>query len=146
MPKFCKRNCGTTLADVPDWWRVKPRPLKVCYWNKAPMLRAFREANQQQIEAWGGLRNKASGGEFDAINQKYGLKGKAKVNDLAGAIWHAAGTARPYCIDKIDIDALNETAPGHEHPFHLPHDVVEKQAMSKQYELSGTRKKKARRR
>lgn len=97
---------------------------RVCYATRGEALRAFREANLDITERWH-LHDKATGGEFDSINEKYELRGKKRVKTLAEAIDAALPRGRPYCLDRLDLEALNETTPGREiGPFRLP-DVVE---------------------
>lgn len=110
----------------------------VCYTTKSEALRSFYRANAEAIDHWGGLQNRGSRGEFDAINERYGLRGKQRATNMAEALWHAMPAGRPFCVDRIDLDALNETAPGRERPFHLPYDAIEKRAMARHYaELQG---------
>lgn len=45
--------------------------------------------------------------EFDSINLKYNLTGKRAARTIADAIWEAMPKDRPYCLDRIDLDALN---------------------------------------
>lgn len=107
------------------WWR-KPTPPRrrygTCFRTKTDALNAFRAANWKTIEAWGGMDRKESPAEFDAINHKYGLKGRRAARDLATAMWAALPTREPpYCLDDIDLDALNDTSPAHEAgAFRLP--------------------------
>lgn len=138
---------GKLLKGISDWWKTPSTAGKVCYRTKGEALRAFYAANSRSISAWGGLHNKGSSGEFDAINQKYDLTGKRAARDLSSAIWYAMPPGRPFCVDRIDLDALNDTTPGREHPFHLPHDVVESKAMARQYEeLNGLKRGRRRKR
>lgn len=47
--------------------------------------------------------------EFEAVNHKYGTRART----LAEAMWVALrSTRRPYCLDDIDLEALNDTDPG----------------------------------
>jgi len=113
---------------VPAWWHRKPpREPKVCYPTKTDALNAFREVNWRVIDEWGGIDAEGSGGEFDAVNNRYGLKGKDKVRSIGEALWVAMPPGRPFCLDELDLDTLNETDPGREHPvgFRLPNYVEE---------------------
>lgn len=135
------------LEGVPDWWRGPVRKGNVCYATKGEALRAFYHANHNQIDNWGGLQQRGSRGEFDAINEKYGLRGKKRATNMAEAFWHAMPTGKPFCVDRIDLDALNDTAPGRQEPFELPYDVIEKRAMERHYEgLGGRGRRRVRRR
>jgi hypothetical protein len=94
---------------------------KVCHRTTRAAARAFVAANDHVIQEWGGLDLESTGGEFDAINERYGLKGKRRARTLADAIWTALPSKKPYCLDRVDLDALNETAPALElGPFRLP--------------------------
>jgi hypothetical protein len=93
----------------------------VCYPTKRAAARAFIGANDHVIQEWGGLDLESSAGEFDAVNERYNLKGKRRVTTLAGAIWEALPKGKPYCLDRVDLDTLNETAPALElGAFRLP--------------------------
>lgn len=101
------------LRGLPsDWWRRKP-PRRVCYRTKTGALQAFREANMRRIEEWGGMDAQSSGGEFDAINTRYRkrLRGRPAIT-IAEAFWAAMPPGPPYCLDQLDLHALNETSPG----------------------------------
>lgn len=96
-------------------------PSKVCHRTKREAARAFIAANDHVVQEWGGLDLESTGGEFDAVNERYGLRGKRRARTLADAIWHALPSRRPYCLDRVDLDTLNETAPALElGPFRLP--------------------------
>lgn len=120
--------------------------MPVCYSTKRDAVKAFAVANRDVIDAWGGLFKTGSGGEFDAINERYGLKGKRRVTTIDKAIGAALPTRRPFCLDKLDLETLNETGPAREAPFRLPYDVEEAIAAKRYadyYALSGPRKKKS---
>ena len=94
---------------------------KVCYPTKRDAARAFIGANLEIVQGWGGLDQVSTGGEFDAINERYGLTGKKRARTLADAIWSALPARRPFCLDRVDLDALNETQPARElGAFRLP--------------------------
>ena len=110
----------------PKWWR-KPAPTRdrPCYRTKIEALRKFLEVNYRIVENYGGADYKVSPSEFDSINHKYDLTGKKAVRTIADAVWVAMPVGKPYCLDRIDLDALNDTSPAREAgvPFVLP-DVV----------------------
>lgn len=107
-----------------DWWKrrtKKPERGRLCYSTKTTALQAFRDANQDTIHSWGGLDVTSSPAEFDAINHKYNLRGRKAVKSLARAFWVTMPNRPPYCLDHIDLNALNETSPGqHGRGFVLP--------------------------
>ncbi len=112
------------------WWR-KPAPAKDrhCYRTKIEALRKFLEVNYSIIENYGGADYKVSPSEFDAINHKYDLKGKRAARTIAEAVYAAMPVGKPYCLDRIDLDALNDTSPAREAgvAFVLPDYVYEAQ-------------------
>lgn len=98
-----------------DWYRWRPQRRSrgpVCYQTKAEALQAFRDANRGIIDDWGGLDAVGRPADFDALNHKLGLKGGGAIRTLAQAMWHAMPPRRPFCLDEMDIDTLNETSPG----------------------------------
>ena len=106
----------------------------------------FVAANRDTIDAWGGLFKTGSGGEFDSVNERYELRGKRRVRSIAQAV-SVTLPKRRFCLDKIDLDTLNETTPGREIPFHLPYDVEEAVAArryAEHYALGAGRHKKSR--
>lgn len=115
-----------------DWTAARDESSadKVCYASKGQALRVFVAWNEHTVESWG-LDTKATGGEFDAVNERHGLKGAKRVTTLRGALVRALD-GKPYCLDRIDLEMLNETQPGREHPFRLPDHVVE-QTMLQRY-------------
>lgn len=120
---LCTRGRSAALgAPGDDWWR---RPMryehKLCHRTKHEALMAMRDANRATIDAWGGLDASGPPSEFDSINARYGLKGPKAVRTIAQALWVAMPPRPPYCLDEIDLDALNATAPGAKgNGFQLP--------------------------
>lgn len=116
-------------AMPPRWFKARaPREERNCYRRKTDALNVFRERNQDVIDAYGGESYAQSPAEFDALNVKYGLRrGGRQVRSIAEALWVAMPSDPPYCLSRIDIDALNETSPGREHPvgFQLPNFIYE---------------------
>lgn len=116
------------IAMPRDWDRETRRgPPPVCYRTKSAALRAFKDANLDVIERSGGLHFVHGEAEFDAMNERLDLMGKPRVRTLAQALWVAMPPGRPYCLDRVDVDLLNETTPGKEHPvgFRLPDHVIQ---------------------
>jgi len=128
---------GLSSADlgryVPGWWRkLTPADGSACFARKTDALKLFYDHNLQVIEPWG-IDRTASGGEFDSINVKYDLRGKKRVKTLAKALWEAMPAGAPYCIDKIDLEALNDTTPAKEAGgFRLPDVAVERQLVEQE--------------
>jgi hypothetical protein len=125
-----RRRREAQLDRVPtDWWRrAFPVEQRRCYQSKADALNVVRDVNRRLIEQWGGMDTVSSGGEFDAINHRYGLRGKDQVKSVADALWIAMPPGRPFCVDNLDVDTLNETSPGQIGPgFQLPEWVVDEQ-------------------
>lgn len=123
------------------WWeeRLGDRHDRVCYVTKGEALRAFVAANLDTVEAWGGLQATASGGEFDAINERAGLRGSRRVRTLAGVLWVALTGPAPYRLDRIALEDLNETSPGRDYPFRLPDAVVEHRLLERAIEIESLR-------
>lgn len=116
------RGRGRLLGGQDDWWR---RPIryekKLCHRTKHEALQAMRDANRATIDEWGGLDASSPAAEFDSINARYGLKGDKKVRTIAQALWVSMPPRPPYCLDEIDLDSLNATAPGSKgNGFQLP--------------------------
>lgn len=117
------------LDRPPQWWR-KPHARRetACYERKAEALHAFLGVNARAVDRAGGLDQVATDGTFDAVNEKYGLKGERKVRTLGEAFWVAMPSGRPFCVEKIDLDTLNDLAgAARDAGFRLPDNVVEDQ-------------------
>lgn len=111
------------------WWRKRPKKDQPCYATKSAALAKFLDVNYEIVENYGGADYKVGPSEFDAINRKYDLKGKRAARSIAEAVWAAMPVGKPYCLDRIDLDALNDTGPVHESgvPFRLPDVAYESQ-------------------
>ena len=125
-----------SLYAMPDrWWTEKaPRQEKLCYKRKTDALNAFLDWNSDVVEEYGGMTAKGSSGEFDAMT-KYGVL----PTDIAEAAWvslPAPVRGRKFCLEDIDVEALNDTSPGRNHDigFQLPDYVVEAKLLEEQYE------------
>jgi hypothetical protein len=110
----------------------------MCYRRKADALNVFKDYNHHVTENWGGLlQPDSTGATFDAINERYGLRGKKKVKSFAEAYWVAMPPNPPYCLDRIDIKTLNELPPAQEHGgFRLPdyvYDEIAKREEARYY-------------
>lgn len=98
-----------------DWWKGKDTPRdRLCYPTKREALRAFLHENYDIVLYYGGENHEESPAEFDSINHKYGLKGKRAVRSIADAVWVAMPSGRPFCLDRIDLEALNGISPARE--------------------------------
>lgn len=123
------------LFDAPPklWWRKslpKRAFSKVCFRTKTDALNVFADYNRTTIDAYGGEDALHRPSEFEAINHLHDLKGKRKVRTIAQALWESLRTKRaPYCLDEIDVQILNRTAPGEKGVgFQLP-DVAQEAAL-----------------
>jgi predicted double-glycine peptidase len=121
----------------PMWWlrrRGRIAREQLCYPTKGEALEAFKDANLDLVEASGGLENRDCRG-YDSINERYELRGRRQVCNLGDAMWAAMPAGRPFCLDRLDIEALNDTTPGREHGgFRLPDQAAYESAMRKAYE------------
>lgn len=125
-----------SLYAMPDrWWNEKtPSDAKLCYKLKTDALNAFMDWNSDVVEEYGGPTAKGSRGEFDAMT-KYGVL----PTDIAEAVWVSLPSpvrGRKFCLEDIDVEALNETSPGRSHDvgFQLPDYVVEAKLLEKEYD------------
>lgn len=114
---------------MPEWWLRPSAPgtgTKLCYRTKADAVKAFAERNSDVIEAYGGPSMEHTPAEFDSINQRYGLKGKARVKTMGKALWETLREGPPWCLENYDLATLNETSPAiHGKAFELPDAVLE---------------------
>jgi hypothetical protein len=120
---------SAALGAPPNWWIPRaPRP-RVCYPTKTKALIEFVDTNQDIIQNYGGIDYQVSPAEFDAVNHKLGLSPRRQVRSIAEALWAAMPSGRPYCLDQIDLDVLNDTSPAKEaqRSFELPDYVHERQ-------------------
>ena len=127
-----KARTPTPLAahstQRPNWWRsAVPEEDRVCYDTKTKALRAFLDTNYEIVENYGGANYAQSPSEFDAINHKYNLRGNRAATTISEAVWAAMPEGKPYCLDRIDLDALNGTSPARDSDlaFRLPDHVYE---------------------
>jgi hypothetical protein len=115
------------------WWKKRaPKREGACYPTKTDALNVFAETNYQVIQNYGGMDYQVGVSEFDAVNHKYG----AKARTIADALWAALPKVkRPFCLDDIDIEALNDTSPARESDvgFRLP-DWAEEARLLKEQE------------
>lgn len=118
-----------SIMAVPIPQREQP-----CYRTKREMIRKFLDVNSDIVQSYGGADYEVSPAEFDAINHKYGLTGRRAVRTIADAVWAAMPVGKPYCLDRLDLDALNDTSPAREAgvPFRLP-DVVYETELAREY-------------
>jgi hypothetical protein len=111
------------------WWLDKS-PVKreaVCYPTRAQALRVFVDANQHAIDRAGGMDQVSTDGSWDAVNERFGLKGKRRVTSVRQALEAVMPSGKPFCLDRMDLETLNETRPAQEAGgFRLP-DFVEEQ-------------------
>lgn len=115
-------------TQVAGWWRkAAPEEDRVCYDTKTKALKAFLDTNYDIVQNYGGADYEVSPSEFDAINHKYRLRGSRVARTIAQAVWAAMPEGKPFCLDRIDVDALNDTSPARESDlsFRLPDYVYE---------------------
>ena len=111
-----------------DWWlKATPEEDRVCYDTKTKALKAFLDTNYDVIQNYGGADYAVSPSEFDSVNHKYSLHGKRAARTIAQAVWASMPEGKPFCLERIDLDALNDTSPARESQlaFRLPDYVYE---------------------
>jgi hypothetical protein len=126
-PTIMNRSSHST--QLANWWRkATPEEDRVCYDTKTKALKAFLDTNYEVVQNYGGVDYAVSPSEFDAVNHKYNLQGSRTARTIAQAVWAAMPEGKPYCLDRIDLDALNETSPAREShlAFRLPDYVYER--------------------
>jgi hypothetical protein len=119
-------RAGAHSTQVAGWWRkAAPEEDRVCYDTKTKALKAFLDTNYDIVQNYGGADYEVSPSEFDAVNHKYSLHGSRVARTIAQAVWAAMPEGKPFCLDRIDVDALNDTSPAHESGslFRLPDHV-----------------------
>jgi hypothetical protein len=141
LEEHIERTADANDNPPAGWWR-KPSPKdQPCYQTKSEALARFLEVNYEIVENYGGADYEVSPSEFDSINHKYDLKGPKAVRTIADAVWVAMPVGKPYCLDRIDLDALNDTSPARESsvPFRLPDSIYESQLAAEEarYYASG---------
>lgn len=123
-------------TQVAGWWtKTAPEDDRVCYSTKTKALKAFLDTNYEIVQNYGGADYEVSPSEFDAINHKYNLRGKQVAKTIAEAVWAAMPEGKPFCLDQIDVDALNDTSPARESHvgFRLP-DYIHEAAFAAEQE------------
>lgn len=137
------RKPNDCVVPRPTPWYEDPRPVDeqaVCYPTRSQALRAFVDANQDVIDRAGGMMQIATDGSWDAVNERYGRRGRNKVRNVRGALEAVMPTGKPYCLDQIDIETLNETRPAQEAGgFRLPDVVAEERLLLRQDAEAGGR-------
>jgi hypothetical protein len=136
LQSAAKRRLGVRAASYQTRWWLKPEPKeeKPCYPRKSDALNVFSRYNEHVIEPYGGPNLVHSCAMFDSINEKYDLRGKKCVKRIGDAM-SVALQGKPYCIDNIDINALNETFPAQDKGgFRMPDFVLEKKLDEKEAE------------
>jgi len=116
------------------WWQ-KSLPAdthKISYKTKTDALNVFLDFNRAIVDDYGGESMKHSPESFEAINHRFGIEGKRRVDTIAKAVWWALPPGSPYYLEDIDVELLNETAPAIYNPrglvFRIP-DYVEEAAL-----------------
>ena len=114
--------------QIAGWWhKAAPTEDRVCYDTKTKALKAFLDTNYEIVENYGGADYAVSPSEFDSINHRYDLRGSRSATTIAEAVWAAMPEGKPFCLDRIDVDTLNDTSPARESnlAFRLPDYVYE---------------------
>jgi len=115
-------------TQLANWWtKAAPVEDRVCHDTKTKALKAFLDTNYEIVQNYGGADYQVSPSEFDAINHKYNLRGNRVAKTIAQAVWAAMPEGKPFCLDRIDVDTLNDTSPARESDlaFRLPDHVYE---------------------
>lgn len=123
-----RRGAPAHSTQLANWWRkAGPQEDHVCYDTKTKALKAFLDTNYEIVQNYGGVDYEVSPSEFDSVNHKYNLHGKKAATTIAKAVWAAMPEGKPFCLDRIDLDALNDTSPAREShlAFQLPDYVHE---------------------
>jgi hypothetical protein len=123
-----RRPLSAHSTQRPNWWQSSvPEDDRVCYDSKTKALKAFLDTNYDIVQNYGGADYEVSPSEFDSINHKYSLRGNRIATTIAKAVWAAMPEGKPFCLDRIDVDALNDTSPARESSlaFRLPDHVYE---------------------
>jgi hypothetical protein len=109
-------------TQLANWWRkTAPEEDRVCHDTKTKALKAFLDSNHDVVQSYGGADYEVSPSEFDSVNHKYDLRGKQAARTIAQAVWAAMPEGKPFCLDRLDLAALNDTSPARESQgFHLP--------------------------
>lgn len=122
-------------------WMEKPLPknlYRACYRTKTDALNVFLDANRGVVDDYGGENMVHSRASFDAINNRYDIPPRRQVDTIAKAVWWALPGPGPWCLEDIDVELLNETAPAIYNPrglyFRLPDHIEEAQLLRKEAE------------
>jgi hypothetical protein len=93
---------------------LRPMPddiTKISYQKKRDALNVFLDWNRAIVDDYGGEGQKHSPASFDAINHRFDIRGKRRVDTIAKAVWWALPSGSPYYLEDIDVELLNQTAP-----------------------------------
>jgi site-specific DNA-cytosine methylase len=92
-------------------WFDKPAPKadQMCYATKTDALNKFLDHNWRIVDEVFRGPNYNHGYEgFDNLSDYHRLKGKRRVDTLAKAVWFALPGPRPWCLNNINLELLNE--------------------------------------
>ena len=73
------------LEKPPQGWQTRwpyPRRQKVCYRRKSDAVKVLLDRNQRLVDTYRGADAFVGYSEFDAINARFGLKGKRRVGTI----------------------------------------------------------------
>ncbi len=122
------------------WWtQTLPKDAgQACYRRKRDALNVFLDYNRGIVDDYGGESMKHSPASFDAINQQFDIKGSRRIDTIAKAVWWAMPVGGPFCMENVDLDLLNRTAPAEFNQrglqFELPEPALEEKLAREELE------------
>ena len=95
-------------------WAEKPLPkdiYRACFKTKTDALNVFLDHNRRLVDDYGGENMVHSRASFDALNSFHDIPRRRQVDTIAKAVWWALPGPGPWCLEDIDVEILNRTAP-----------------------------------
>jgi hypothetical protein len=105
-PRFTQNPKG---FKEPWWERPLPKKEKTHYKLKRDALNVFIAHNQDVIDLVFDGMDRGVPESYDNINRNLDLEGDKKISTFAEALWLSLGPERPFYIEEIDVDMLNDT-------------------------------------
>jgi hypothetical protein len=93
----------------PWWERDYPSKEKPSYKLKRDALNVFVAYNQEVIDRVFDGMSRGVPDSYDNFNREFDLEENKKISTFGEALWLALDTGRPYRIENINIDMLNDT-------------------------------------